>query len=250
MAIGILVLIVSWVLLACVAIVLEMQARSPLIGAIGALAIGSGLALFVRGIFAEWRSYRALRMVDVSRHLLNDSNQPIEATRAAACVWVQKVSARIPDSAVIEQGIRGATTAQEIVYLLRNRVADPLRTAAMQVGRRAALETASLIAISPHASWDGLIVAMRSLVVIRRIAELYGFRPGAMATIALIRKVAWTAAGTAGLELLSRGLADQALSSLPIAKYIAGALPGTSLAAMRLYRLARITADACCPVPD
>ena len=40
---------------------------------------------------------------------------------------------------------------------LRNRVAELLQAAALQIGRRAALDGGSLIAISPHASWDGLI---------------------------------------------------------------------------------------------
>lgn len=67
-------------------------------------------------------------------------------------------------------------------------------------------------------------------------------------TIALFRKVAWTAAGTAWIELASQGLADQVLGAVPIVKHIAASMPGSSVAAVCLCRLATITAEACCPV--
>jgi hypothetical protein len=60
--------------------------------------------------------------------------------------------------------------------------------------------------------------------------------------------VAWTAAGVSGIDLLSQSLADHALSALPFVKHIAKAVPGGGLAALRLYRLASLTAEACCPV--
>jgi putative membrane protein len=109
-----------------------------------------------------------------------------------------------------------------MVHTLRNRVAEPLKAAALQIGRRAALNGGSLIAISPHASWDGLIAGARGLVVIRQVAALYGLRLGAAVTVMLMRKVAWTAAGTAGLDLLSQSLADHALGALPVAKGLSG----------------------------
>ena len=39
------------------------------------------------------------------------------------------------------------------------------------------------------------------------------------------------------------------LASLPVLKHVAGALPGTGAVAVRLYRLAGVTAEACSPVP-
>jgi putative membrane protein len=129
-------------------------------------------------------------------------------------------------------------------------VEAPLRTAVRRIGQDAAVRGAALVAISPHASWDGLIAAWQGLRVIRSVARLYGLRPGPAVTVALVRKVAWTAAGTAGVDLLSQTVADQALSSLPVARHVLAAVPGSGVAALRLYRLAWIAAEACTPVPD
>ena len=70
-----------------------------------------------------------------------------------------------------------------------------------------------------------------------------------MATLALLRHVAWTAAGTTGLVMASQGLADHVLTELPVVKHVAGAVPGTGAVAVRLYRLAGVAAEACPPVP-
>jgi len=115
------------------------------------------------------------------------------------------------------------------------------------IGRRAAVEGATLVAICPHPAWDGLIAGGRGLLVIRHVAALYGLRPGLAVTLALLRRVAWTA-GTTGVSLVSQGLADHALTSMPVLKHVAGALPGTGVVAVRLYRFASVTAETCSPV--
>ncbi len=67
-------------------------------------------------------------------------------------------------------------------------------------------------------------------------------------SLALLRRVAWTAAGTTGVSLVSQGLADHVLTNMPLLKHVAGALPGTGAVAVRLYRLAGVTAETCSPV--
>lgn len=84
--------------------------------------------------------------------------------------------------------------------------------------------------------------------MLREVAAIHGMRPGAAVTLALMRRVAWTAAGVSGLDLLGRTLADGALSHLPGLKQIAAALPGAGLTAFRLRRLADVAALACCPL--
>jgi putative membrane protein len=249
MALGIAGLIVSWVVFSCITFVLEMGSHSAALGIVATLAFAGGFGLLAYGLAAEWRSYRTLQMVDATRVAVGSSELPPDAARTAALAWLRQVGGRIAEPDAVERALLAAGTQAEMVHILRDRVAEPLKVAALQIGRRAALDGGSLIAISPHASWDGLIAGARGLVVIRQVAGLYGLRPGAAVTVMLMRKVAWTAAGTAGLDLLSQSLADHALGALPVARHLAGILPGTSLAAMRLYRLAGIAAEACCPVP-
>jgi len=123
-----------------------------------------------------------------------------------------------------------------------------LRERASSLGRRAAVEGATLVAVCPHPAWDGLIAGVRGLLLIRRVAALYGLRPGFGVTLALLRRVAWTAAGTSGLSLVSQGLADHVLAGLPVVKHVAGAMPGTGVVAVRLLRMASVAAEACSPV--
>lgn len=86
---------------------------------------------------------------------------------------------------------------------------------------------------------------MGVLIACRRSNSL---RPDPAVTLALLRRVAWTAAHTTRLSLVSQGLADHVLTSLPVVKHVAAAILGTGAVAVRLYRLASVTADACCHV--
>jgi putative membrane protein len=196
-----------------------------------------------------WRTpYRRLASVSRLRADFGNDMLSLEMLRAAALGWLDQVSATLADADTVIRAVRSAPTAIEIRATLRDSVAEPLHQAANAVGRRAGLQAASLIAISPHASWDGFIAGLRGLLIIREIARLFGLRPGLAVTLILVRKVAWTAAGVSGIELLSQGLADHALSALPFTRHIAASVPGSGVAALRLYRLANIAAVACCPV--
>ncbi|MBB5696513.1 hypothetical protein [Muricoccus pecuniae] len=89
---------------------------------------------------------------------------------------------------------------------------------------------------------------LRGLSLLRQVALLYGLRPGGAVILALLRRLAWTATGLSGLDLLGRALADGTLAQAPVLKQIAAALPGTGLAAVRLKRLADVAAKACSPL--
>jgi putative membrane protein len=245
-ALGVSVVLASLVMLSAIAFILDMAQRSAWFGAAAGLTLGLGLGLIGYGFCVEWRSYRQLRTVDRTRAALSRHDLSVEPLRAAALCWLGQVSNQLPAADQVAGAIRSASTVMEIQALLRNRAADPLRQAARAIGQRAAVQTASLIVISPHASWDGLIAGLRGLLVMRAVARLFGLRPGLAMTAVLVRKVAWTAAGTAGIELLSQSLADQLLGAVPVLKHIAATIPGGSVAAIRLYRLASITAEACC----
>jgi putative membrane protein len=105
-----------------------------------------------------------------------------------------------------------------------------------------------VVAITPAPALEGVLIGIRGLLLIRQVAGIYGMRPGLLVTLALLRRIAWTAAGVSGFALLSQTLAEHTLHKVPLVKHLLGALPETSLAAMRLYRLARITAEACSPI--
>jgi len=88
---------------------------------------------------------------------------------------------------------------------------------------------------------------LRGLSLLGRITAIRRMWPGAAVTLALLWRLAWTAAGTLGTDLLSHGLAKSALSHKRVLRQFAAALPGSGLTALRLKRLAAIAARACLP---
>jgi putative membrane protein len=247
-ALGVAIVLVSLAVFSAISFVLGLADRSVFLGAVSGLALSVGVGLIGYGLAGEWRGYRKLMTVDRLRATLASDALSVEALRTAALGWLAQVAATLPDAEGAVRAIRSAPTVIEIHAVLHNRAADPLRQAARAIGRRAGLQAASLIALSPHASWDGVIAGLRGLLIIREVARLFGLRPGLAVTILLVRKVAWTAAGISGIDLLSQSIAANALNTLPLVKHIVAPAAASGVAALRLCQLANIAAAACCPV--
>ena len=248
LAAGLCLLVVSWAVLSLVSFVVGLFGQGLLLGTAGAVLIGSSTLMLLYAALLEARAYRSLGSVERLRVVLVAPSSSLPVVRARALEWMTQLGESVPDSSQAKRLVREAGTVVELRGVLRSRVADPLRERAAGLGRRAAAEGATLVAVCPHPALDGLIAGARGLLVIRRVAALYGLRPGLTVTLALLRRVAWTAAGTTGLSMISQGLADHVLTGLPVVRHVAAAIPGTGAVAVRLYRLAGVTAEACCPV--
>ena len=247
-AAGLVVLLLSWVMLSVASFVAALLIQSLVLGLLGVAGVGLGVALLLTAVLVEVRAYRSLDTVERLRTLLAVMDTTPDAARMHALGWLRQVGAAVPRRVEAERMLREAGTLVEIRAVLRSQVADQLHQAALAMGRQAAMEGATLVAICPHPAWDGIIAGGRGLLVIRRVATLYGLRPSLTVTLALMRRVAWTAASTAGLDLVSQSVADHLLGSMPVLKHVASALPGSGVVAVRLYRLAGITGEACSPV--
>jgi uncharacterized membrane protein YcjF (UPF0283 family) len=188
-ALGLVVVIVSFAALSAVGFVSDMAKRSVWLGVVAGLMLGLGLGLIGYRLCIEWLSYHQLQTVDRTRAALSGRDGSVESVRAAALCWLDQVDTTLAGVDDVVRAVRAAPTLIELQAILRNRAADPLREAAKGLGRRAALHGASMVAISPHASWDGLIAGVRAVLVIRAVARLFGLRPGPAVTIALVRKV-------------------------------------------------------------
>lgn len=245
---GLAVLLASWVVLSLASFVVGLLAQSWVLGSLAIAAVAVGCALLARGVALELGAYRALNQVEALRLVLALGSTPPEAARQAGLAWLRRVGSAVPDGGAVERMLGAAVTVAEIKAVLRSQVADRLQEAAARLGRQAAVDGAALVAVCPHPAWDGLLAGLRGLHVVRQVAALYGLRPSALVTVALLRRVAWMAAGTAGLSLVSQNVAEQVLGSMPVLKHVAGAIPGSGTAAIRLYRLAGVAAKACSPL--
>lgn len=244
---GLALLLLGWVGLSTVELVLAAFARAPAYGWAAAVVVLAAAGMILWAGWRELRSWRALARVDRLRALLAGEGEA-ERARAAALAWLEAVAARLPDAEAARAALRAADGMAVLRAAVQLHVAGPLGEAAAQAGQRAALQAGALVALVPHPALDALLAGGRGLMLVREVASIHGVRPGALATMVLVRRVAATAAGTAGVELLSHSLSDQLLQHMPVLRHVAGAVPGATLAAVRLYRLARFAALACSPL--
>jgi putative membrane protein len=249
-SLGIAIVLVSWLTLSALASIISFFGVSLVLGSI-ALALyvgGSGVLLYA--VVREWRSLRELHQVDALRVALAASVADVGPAREMCKAWLLRLSPHQPAAMTLAAALDEVTDTSQMRAMIRSRLAGSLDTATRRIGIRAASEGSALVALSPHHSWDGVIVGLHGLRVIRQVAEAHALRPGPAVMLALIGRVARAAVETVATDLLSQTAADQLLGSVPVLKHLAAAIPGISVAGLRLYRLAATVARVCSPVVD
>jgi putative membrane protein len=127
----------------------------------------------------------------------------------------------------------------EVLGVLDERVAGRIREEAVVIGL--------LTAISPRRGLTSLLVLWRQLRLVRSIAVVYGWRPGAVGTFALSRMALTNAALAAGFDELAH-FAVQTIPGQAIA-VAGGAMAAEALANAALtIRLARQAVNSCRPI--
>lgn len=238
---GLALLLAVWLGTDLALLIADAWARAPILATIAGAGLAAATALIALAIARDTRGYRGLRRVDRLRALLAGHDLP--AARQAATDWAASLTPPMD----VDPALHSAASVAELRLLLADRIATPLAAEAERMGLAAAVRAGALIAACPHPALDALVVTLVALRLIRDIAARHGLRPGATASLALLRRVGWAAATTAATDLAAQTLADQALQHTPVIKHLAAAVPGASLAAFRLRRLAQITARACSP---
>ena len=246
---GAFVLFLTWLTVSTFALVRAQFDLSPALGAVVLAAEAIGLGLVGYAALREMRGLRSLRQVDRLRALLAGTDRDLEPARAQSRAWLARVAPHLSDANAADRALQGAAGLSELRAILANRVAAPLLERARRIGRNAGLQAASAVALTPHASWDGVVVGLRGLGAIREVAELFGLRPGPAVCWVLLRHISRAALETMGADLLAQKVTDQFLSATPGLRHVAAAVPEMGIAAARLYRLAVITAKECSPVP-
>jgi putative membrane protein len=102
----------------------------------------------------------------------------------------------------------------ERVQLFAASVLAPLDKRAYQLVKTGARDIGALTALSPLGLLDGLIVLGRTLHMLRAIARLYGVRPGAATTAALLRRTLRNVVAAGVAELVSDAAVETLGASL------------------------------------
>lgn len=246
-AAGITIILGSWILLAALGSALSLLNQSAGLGGLALALYAIGLVLLLYGGLREWTSLRRLRQVEHLRAALQGPRDDLPTARALSTTWVDHLSPQLPQAAMLVTALPAASDRAELRAMLSNHLREPLAIAAKRIGIKAASEVGALVALSPHQSWDGLIVAWRGLRVVRQVAELHGLRPGPAVSLALLRRVARAAVETAVVDVASQAATDHLLKNVPLIRHLS-AIPAASTAAFRLQRLAGIAARACSPL--
>ena len=248
-AAGLTIILGSWVLLSALSSAFGLFSQSAGLGglALALYAGGAGMLLYAGG--REFASLRRLHQVDRLRAALNGAGGDLAAERAVCSAWLDRLAPFVPEAALVAASLPGITDLAQLRATLRNQLRAPLAAAAKRLGIKAASEVSALVALSPHPSWDGLIVAWRGLRLMRQVAQLHGLRPGPAVSIALLGRVGRAAVETAAADVVSQAAADHVLTNVPLIRHLR-AIPAVSTAAFRLYRLAGVAARACSPLGE
>lgn len=217
--------------------------KSPLLGWLTIALIGPPAAALGWSVVREWRGYAGLRAVERIREGLQSDD--IKIARRHARTWLRAIAA----SDELARSVEAASDPATLRALLRSGPLARLDQEAAQAGRSAALQILAATAVSPWPGLDGVLVIWRGLRLIRRIAELYGMRPGMLGTLRLWRRVALDAGSVAAADVVVATMTD-ALFSSPLGGALAGQASGSAIAAQRMLRLSVAVARSCRPIDE
>ncbi len=219
--------------------VADQFSRAPWLGWTTLAIAATGVGLI--GV-AVWRELSFLHRLDDVDRLRADLANPARA-REAAKSWL----GTLPQAAGIEAALNATDSPDAIMALLRAGPGRILADEAQTLGRIAAGQMLAVTAAVPYPALDGLIVALRGIRLVRQVASLYGFRPGTLGTIALLRRTLLSGVYVTSANIAVDTLVKAAISN-PHLQTLAGDVAGAGVAARRMVVLARATAAACSPL--
>lgn len=241
--------------LQAVRFVADAAALAPGLGWVAAGLLASTLAaglLWVRHEVAEYRRIAAVEALrDESAALLSEDRA------GAADAWFAAMARQLASNPGAVLGLARfqamaveTYAARDALGLFEREVLADLDRAAMAAVGRAARDTALGTAASPLALLDAALVVARALRMIREIAAIYGFRPGGLAALGLLRRVLVQAASVAGADLAGE-LTAEMLGGLghKVAGTVSARLGVGLFAGTRVARLGLATLRACRPMP-
>lgn len=167
--------------------------NSPIITAIYAVFFGSVAAIASLALFKELRGLAQFKRQSNTQQkasllLANETNFD-------SVSFCQKISTRLPSDAITEQqaiwleSLTDELTEQEIMTLYSRLVMSKVDQQALAQIAKFSTEAVVLVAVSPVAIIDMLVLMWRNLRMIDKIAGLYGIRLGYWSRIKLIKQV-------------------------------------------------------------
>ena len=230
----------------------DLFARTPALGAVGlALAVIAGLALLAvitREIFGLIR----LGTIDSLRRRASAAIESDNRDEGRGVVTdLLALTRRMPRLArgrtQLETHLSDIIDGRDRVRLAERALMEPLDAEARRLVLAAAKRVSVVTAVSPRAAIDMLFVLINALSLIRKLAVLYGGRPGTIGVLRLFRQVVSHLAMTGGVAVTDSLL--QQIIGHGVAARLSARLGEGMLNGILTARLGILAIDVTRPLP-
>lgn len=238
--------------LAIAGFVEELFARTPWLGAVGlALAAVAGIALLVV-IVREIAGLVRLSSIEALRERAQQAIQSDDREQGAAVAAdLLALTGRMPRLANarnrVQTHLGDIIDGRDRVRLAERELMTPLDAQAKRLVIGAAKRVSVVTAVSPRAAVDMIFVLVNALMLIRRLAVLYGGRPGTLGVLKLFRQVISHLALTGGVAVTDSVL--QQIIGHGVAARLSARLGEGVLNGILTARLGLLAIDVTRPLP-
>jgi putative membrane protein len=246
---GFTTLIAALLILEFVLTIAEAYARSPWLGAVATLLFAAAILLLALGLTREVSALFALRSNQAWRLQMADPRTSLAVRKQIAAAWLGTLDSALLDTAELLRQVAAAPDRESLEITLREHALARLEDAAK--ARTAAMgyqvSIAKLLVHTP--ALEGLLFLFLTFRLLRRIAALYGLRPGLLAAMALYRRVLLDASVLLGVDVVATEVGAGFLAGNPMMRWLGEEGPGAALVLLRVRRFGRAAALECSPLP-
>ncbi len=230
----------------------NLFARARSLGALGAvfaaLFVVGLVGLAIREIAALWRQSRIAELhAALARARASDDRVAARALVAKLAALYEGRAETAQARAEVADARRAIVDGRDLIDIAERALLRPLDVKAQAEIAAAARRVSMVTAISPRAVLDVIFVVAQIVRLVRRIAELYGGRPGLLGFVKLARSIGAHIAITGGMAVgdsLVQQLIGHSIASRISARMGEGVLNGLLTARVGLSALA-----VCRPAP-
>jgi putative membrane protein len=246
---GVGVFLAGWLVVDAVSWISAGFQHGPVLGTLAALAVTAGVlgagAVFVR----ELASLMRLKNVEaVRQRFSNPALSPAQARAAVA-----EVLAVLPREREVQTAVAAFQRQSQAhhgrahqIQLLSRTVLQPLDRCAEVHVRTGVLRAFGITAISPTALTDAVFFLACGVRMVRGVADAYGHRPTAAATLHLLRRLLLDAGKLGALDLASASVMQHLGGA--VTERFASTTAEALYAAYRMARLGIMVMDLCRPL--
>lgn len=238
--------------LSVVDLVADMYSRSGWLGTFGLLLATTATVAAAVIVGREATGLMRLKAIDhlrgrAAEAIVSDDRNAGRAAVAELLTVTSQTPALAQPRRRVQFHLNEIIDGRDLVHLAERELMNPLDQEAQRLVTNAAKRVSVVTAVSPRAAVDMIFVLITALGLVRKLALLYGGRPGTLGLVRLMRHVIAHLAVTGGLSV-SDGLVQQMIGQGLAAKVSARLGEGV-LNGLLTARLGLAAIDVTRPLP-